>query len=236
MSDAEGFQGKLTASGTGYGSAVPFTILITGGIGSGKSAVCDYLRGRGVPVYDSDSRTKSLYDRHPEIIDALEKSLGMTLRGADGALDRRRLASVIFNSEKALRRCEAIVHPAVLSDFVSWRKEISGGAWCGYLGQTSFVCMESAIAMEKPLFRSCYDVSVCVTASEETCIARVCERDGCGRADVAERIRTQGGVKPQADYVIENDGTRMALEENVDTVFSTIVSKICLPGEEIKGN
>lgn len=214
------------------GMTAPLTILITGGIGSGKSVVCDYLRGRGVPVYDSDSRTKGLYDRRPGMVDALEESLGLTLRGEDGGLDRHRLASAIFGSPEALRRCEEIVHPAVLEDFVSWREEMSGSGWCGYLGQTPFVCLESAIALERPLFRDSYDVSVCVTASEDVRIGRVCRRDGCDRADVAERIRAQSGGTRRADYVVENDGTRSDLEKNVDEIFRLIVSGNGLPGKK----
>ncbi len=224
--------GRKTEAEAG-GLAAPLTILITGGIGGGKSVVCDYLKGRGVPVYDSDSRTKGLYDRRPEMVDALEESLGLTLKGEDGTLDRRRLASAIFGSEEALRRCEEIVHPAVLEDFVSWREEVSGAEWCGYLGRTPFVCLESAIAMERPMFRDCYDVSVCVTASEDVRISRVCRRDGCSRADVAERIRAQSVGTRRADYVVENDGTRSELEKNVDDTFRRIIPvEVGLPGKK----
>ena len=64
------------------------TVLVTGGIGSGKSAVCAYLASRGVPVYDSDSRTKALYDTDPALLPALEKAFGTSLRSPSGELDR----------------------------------------------------------------------------------------------------------------------------------------------------
>ena len=62
------------------------TVILTGGMGSGKSAVCAFLKARGVPVYDSDSRTKSLYDRDPSLVQRLEAALGTGLRTADGRL------------------------------------------------------------------------------------------------------------------------------------------------------
>ena len=62
------------------------TVIITGGIGSGKSRVCAYLASRGVPVYDSDARTKSLYERHPDLVDRMEEALGVPLRDAQGSL------------------------------------------------------------------------------------------------------------------------------------------------------
>ena len=51
------------------------TVILTGGMGSGKSAVAALLKARGVPVYDSDSRTKSLYDRDPALVGRLEAAL-----------------------------------------------------------------------------------------------------------------------------------------------------------------
>ena len=51
------------------------TVILTGGMGSGKSAVARYLESRGVPVYDSDARTKSLYDRDPSLIPAIKSRL-----------------------------------------------------------------------------------------------------------------------------------------------------------------
>ena len=56
------------------------TIILTGLIGSGKSAVSALLGERGIPVYDSDARTKALYDENPTLVPALEKMLGIPLR------------------------------------------------------------------------------------------------------------------------------------------------------------
>ena len=70
------------------------TILITGGIGSGKSALTSYLSERGVPVYDSDSRTKALYDG--ELGTMVENGLGQSFRDSRGRFDRKALAAVIF--------------------------------------------------------------------------------------------------------------------------------------------
>ena len=118
------------------------TILICGGIGSGKTELSRYLISRGVPVYDSDSRTKALYDNEPELVGRLSSKLGLRLLDENGRFDRKALASRIFNDEVALRDCEAVVHPAVLSDFREWRDHMTAGEWCGYAGSIPFVCME----------------------------------------------------------------------------------------------
>ncbi|MBP5636601.1 MAG: dephospho-CoA kinase, partial [Bacteroidales bacterium] len=63
---------------------MPRTVILTGGIGSGKSVVAAMLSERGIPVYDSDSRTKALYDSEPSLVYAIEEALGVSLRvGAD---------------------------------------------------------------------------------------------------------------------------------------------------------
>ena len=96
------------------------TLAVTGGIGSGKSLVCSFLSEKGIPVYDSDSRTKALYDSDHILVMRMAEAVGTKITGDDGMLDRRLLASVIFSDSQALARIESIVHPAVLRDFLSW--------------------------------------------------------------------------------------------------------------------
>ena len=102
------------------------TLVVTGGIGSGKSTVCRYFASRGIPVYDSDSRTRSLYDRCPELVSRIGEVLGCSVTGPDGRIDRRKLASVIFSDSSMLEKLEGIVHPAVKDDFVAWREPFFG--------------------------------------------------------------------------------------------------------------
>lgn len=75
---------------------MPVTVLITGGIGSGKSAVSSILESEGIPVYDSDSRTKALYDSDLQLRESLESLLGVSLRTAEGKFDRKLFASMIL--------------------------------------------------------------------------------------------------------------------------------------------
>jgi dephospho-CoA kinase len=98
------------------------TILVTGGIGSGKSAVCAFLRERGVPVYDCDSRVKELYLIRKELVPSLEEALGCPLRLPDGTLDKARLASLIFSDPSARETLEGIVYPILREDLESWKQ------------------------------------------------------------------------------------------------------------------
>ena len=193
------------------------TVILTGGMGSGKSAVCAVLKARGVPVYDSDSRTKSLYDRDPALVGALEAALGTGLRAADGRLDRAKLASLIFQDPALKAAVEAIVHPAVLADFCRWKRWHRPKGWT--YGPVPFVVLESAIILSCPVFDGVGDRTVLVDASEEVRLARAVARDGSAPEAVLRRIRQQRFDLSRVDAVISNDGSLEDLAAAADRVF-----------------
>ena len=193
------------------------TVILTGGMGSGKSAVCAVLKARGVPVYDSDSRTKSLYDRDPALVGALEAALGTGLRAADGRLDRAKLASLIFQDPARKAAVEAIVHPAVLADFRRWKRWHRPKGWT--YGPVPFVVLESAIILSCPVFDGVGDRTVLVDASEEVRLARAVARDGSAPEAVLRRIRQQRFDLSRVDAVIPNDGSLADLAVATDRVF-----------------
>ena len=193
------------------------TVILTGGMGSGKSAVCAFLKERGVPVYDSDSRTKSLYDRDPALVDSLETALGTGLRAADGRLDRAKLASLIFGDPERKAVVESIVHPAVLADFVRWKRWHRPKGWT--YGPVPFVVLESAIILSCPVFDGVGDRTVLVDASEEVRLTRAVARDGSDPEAVLRRIRQQRFDLSRVDAVLRNDGTLEDLAAETDRVF-----------------
>lgn len=199
------------------------TVFVTGGIAAGKSAVCRYLAGKGVPVYDADAETKALYDRDPALVARMEAALGMPLT-VDGRLDRKRMAERIFSDAGALRAVEAVVHPAVYDDFVAWRQAwadrwAAGIPWGGY-GTVPFVVMESAIVLDRPLFRPLADRIVLIDAPAglraERAVAR--GRD-ISRQGIGARMARQRTDASGADAVIVNEGDIAALYRAVDAVF-----------------
>ena len=186
------------------------TVFLTGLIGSGKSAVGALLRERGIPVYDSDIRTKALYDEQPDLAAALEKALGLPLRAADGHLDRKALAAVIFRDSKAREAVEALVYPAVLEDFLRWRDAQK---------EVPFVVLESAVILSKPIFGGLADRVVLVTAPRDVRLRRVMVRDGVSAEAVLRRMDAQQMPMDAIDTVIENDGTPEELRAAVERVF-----------------
>lgn len=195
------------------------TVIVTGGIGSGKSAVCALLKKRGVPVYDCDAKAKELYGRRPSLVSRLEKALGAPLRGGDGKLDKARLAALIFSDPRARETVEGMVYPILLQDIRRWQKRQSA-AWGA---------LESAVILSKPVFDGVADGVVLVEAPQELRIARVMQRDGLGREAVIGRIRSQEILREKADVLLANDGTPQALSEAVERVFfdkNSYISKL----------
>ena len=193
------------------------TVILTGGIGSGKSAVCACLRAQGVPVYDSDSRTKSLYDRDPALVGQLETVLGTGLRTTEGWLDRRKLAELIFSDPARKAAVEAVVHPAVLADFRRWKRWQRPKGWT--YGPVPFVVLESAIILSCPVFDGIGDRTVLVDADEDVRLSRAVTRDGSDPETVLRRIRQQTFDLSRVDAVLRNDGTLAELPAETDRVF-----------------
>ena len=193
------------------------TVILTGGMGSGKSAVGALLKARGVPVYDSDSRTKTLYDRDPALVGRLETALGVGLRSTDGRLDRSRLASLIFSDPARKAAVEAVVHPTVLDDFRRWKRWQRPKGWT--YGPVPFVVLESAIILSCPVFDGVGDRTVLVDAPVEVRLARAVARDGSDPEAALSRIRSQQFDLARIDTVLRNDASLDALAAETDRVF-----------------
>ena len=80
------------------------------------------LEERGIPVYDTDSRAKALYDTDEELREAMIALCGAGIYAPSGLLDRKVLASLIFADRSLLEQVNALVHPAVRRDFIAWRE------------------------------------------------------------------------------------------------------------------
>lgn len=189
------------------------TLLITGGIGSGKSIVCKHIDQMGYPVYNCDDRTKELYDEDPSLVDSIEKAFGEILRDETGKLNRKKLASIIFNDPEKKRQLEEIVHPVVREDFDIWR--------CGQ--ESELVVIESAIAMGNPFFRDAYDASVLVVSPLDDRLKRVEVRDNATEEEVRKRIDSQEIDEDAADIIIDNSEDLNSLYSKVNQLINRFI-------------
>lgn len=166
-------------------------IGITGGIGSGKSYVCQRLKAHGIDVYDCDAAAKRLIRTSTTIRQQLTALIGPEVYIGD-QLDKAVVAHFLLESEANAKAIDQIVHPAVFRDF-----EESGLEW-----------MESAILYESGI-NQLVDRVIVVTAPEEIRIQRVMQRDAISREKTLQWIQRQWPqeeVRQRADYEIINDG------------------------------
>lgn len=171
---------------------------ITGGIGSGKSYICQLLREQGIEVYDCDAAAKRLMRSNTMLQRRLTEAVGREVFPG-GRLDKAVLAEFLLASEENNAIVNSIVHPAVAADFVA-----SGIEW-----------MECAILFEAG-FQRFVDRVICVSAPHEVRLRRIMERDGITMAKAQEWIDRQipqEEKERRSDYVIVNDGTTPLLPQ-----------------------
>ena len=177
-------------------------IGLSGGIGSGKSYVAEILEKMGFPVYYSDARAKALTDTHPHIKSELINRFGSTIY-EDGVLNRKALASLIFDSEGDRMFVNNLIHPIVRTDF---------DVWCAKQ-HSPLVFNEAAILFETGAYRQ-FDATVLVIAPLETRIERIMQRDRCTYEQAEARIQSQWSDEqktPLANAIISNNGHEAVL-------------------------
>lgn len=186
-------------------------IGLTGGIGSGKSAILEAFAALGIPAYDCDSRTKALYREDAALAQSVAEILGEDVLGPDGFPDTKKMAARLFGDRSLLAKLEAAVHPAVAEDFLKWAEK-----------QTSdIVIMESAILLEKPFFDKFADFVITVSAPEEVRIARAMHRDGATREQIVRRLANQwtdAQREARADMTITTDDKSAALPRILELI------------------
>jgi dephospho-CoA kinase len=187
---------------------------LTGGIGSGKSAVAAFFAEPGATVIDADALAREVVEPGSDGLREIA-SLWPGAVGPDGALDRPALAAIVFADDAARARLNAITHPRVRARGAELERDAPGG----------LVVHVVPLLFEGDFWRSC-DKTVVVTAPAETRVARVVARDATDAAAVERRMAAQidpAVARARADYVIENDGDLDALRERSAQVHTALL-------------
>ncbi len=187
-------------------------IGITGGIGTGKSYVCQLLKQRGIAVYDCDGAAKRLIRTSPIIYKELCQLIGpdaFLAPTVDGEhlINKAAVTRFLLQNARHARAINDIVHPAVFRDF-----EESGMEW-----------MESAILFESGIDRL-VDRVVMVSAPDEVRISRVMKRDHISREKVIQWMQRQwpqDWVRQHSDFEIVNDGVQ-PLEPQIENLIKQL--------------
>jgi len=186
---------------------MPLQIGITGGIGSGKSLVCRIFRVLGVPVYDADSRAKSVMTSDGILVMAIKKEFGSLAYREDGSLNNEYLAKAVFGNAGRLQTLNRLVHPAVGADYARWVERYAA---------SRYIIKEAALLYEAGSY-SALNKIVVVFAPEELRLKRVLQRDPQrNRQQVMNIIASQlsdDEKRKRADFVIINDESQLVIPQ-----------------------
>lgn len=186
-------------------------IAVTGNMGCGKTTICQLMENEGLPVYYSDSRAKQLMNQNGSLMDSIKERFGEESYH-DGLLNRKWIASIVFDDATALNDLNNLVHPVVQKDYLSWVSQ-----------QTKdIIAYESAILIEHGN-QGDFDIVILVQCPKNIRFERIQKRDGLTLDQVQARSRFQWPEEEKikyADYLIEN----IALEQAKQQLNSVIVS------------
>jgi dephospho-CoA kinase len=189
-----------------------FVVGLTGGIGSGKSAVAECFAARGVPLVDSDVIARELTVADGAAIPAIRKAFGEGVFAADGALDRTVMRAIVFADRGARARLERILHPLIRAQ---------SDARCAAAASAAYVVVVVPLLVESGLWQDRVDRVLVVDCAETTQIARVIARSGLSADEVRAIIKAQAPRARRlasADDVLHNDGDLSEIDPRVGTL------------------
>lgn len=194
-------------------------IALTGGIATGKSHVLDEFRRRGVPCLDADVLTHGVESAGTEATQAIAERFGAGVLTSDGAVDRTKLAPLVFADASARRDLEAIVHPAV------YRAIGAGLRAFELVGGYPLAVVDVPLLYETGHAED-FDRVVATVCPPEMQIARLVER-GMPTAEARQRLAAQlpaDDKAARADFVIRTDGSYADTDRQVDDVYRALLA------------
>ncbi len=171
-------------------------IGLTGNMGSGKSTVAKIFNILGVPIFYADTEAKQILDQQ-SIINELSYRFGNQIIHPKGVIDRKKLASIVFQDESSLDFLNKLIHPEVAEAFDIWLEQHKS---------SPYVIHEAAILFESG-FNKFMDKIIYVYSPESLRIDRIIKRDKLSKTDVLKRMNNQWDDQikiKRSDHIIEN--------------------------------
>ncbi len=194
------------------------TIGLTGGIGTGKSAVADLLRELGASVIDADRLGHQAYTPNSEAWRQVVAAFGSEILDADGEIDRRKLGAIVFADANELARLNAIMHPLMARMVEQKKSELQAQG-------ESVAVVEAAVLFEAG-WDSLVDEVWTTHAPVDTVVQRLHARNGLSGEEARKRINSQMAAEERnrrSQVVLDNSSDLAALEREVRTLWQTRV-------------
>ena len=197
-------------------------IGLTGGIGTGKSTVSDYLKKNGCMIIDADEISRKMTAKGAPALAVIKKTFGDRYVSADGELDRKALGDLVFGDSEKLGILQNIITEKVIDETKCILKTLSDTKYDGI------------IVLDAPLLYECNmddiaDENWLVKSDNEVRIERVAARDNLTRDQIMARIDNQMSQREKekrSDYIIDNSGTLDELYKQIDSLLERIRDEI----------
>ena len=193
-------------------------IGLTGGIGSGKTAVSDQLGKLGAGIIDTDVIAHQITAANGSAIELIRKHFGPDYIDANGALDRAKMRTLVFANPEAKKALEAITHPLIRQETIKQAFQLAKGA--------PYLVFVVPLLLESGTWIDLIDQLVVVDCPVETQISRVMQRNNLPRAEVEKILQSQASREDRlahANFVIENQGSLDQLIEEANQLNQKIL-------------
>ena len=187
---------------------------LTGGIGSGKSTVSEYLKELGLKVIDADIVSREVLNIYPEVLQNIKKQFGEEYFDEQGNLERRKFGNYLFKNKNKLLQYEEIIIPLVEKEIFKRIEQLDAS------GET--VCfIDAATLIEKRMHKK-MDKNILVWVDRNTQIRRVSKRDNMNLENINERIKCQMNLdqkKKYVNYIVDNSNSLKDTKAQVDDIL-----------------
>lgn len=190
-------------------------IGLTGGIGSGKTTVTEFLRRKGYHVVDADLIARKIVEPGTEVLGELVSHFGGVILQPDGSLNRKKLAELAFINTTQKGVLDRITHGAILKNILKEIKNIQTQR------KPALIFVDAALLIETGLYQKMDEVWL-ITAHEPLRIQRIVARDSLDTKSVEQRIRAQMSDEQKARYsfrIINNSGTKVELYDTLEKIL-----------------
>ncbi len=191
-------------------------IGLTGGIGSGKTTLTEFLLEKGFSVIDADKISREIMDE-PETACEVVDFFGENIVDQNGKIDRRKLRNVVFSDESLLKKLNMIFHEKIRSriniEIASLKKD-----------GKSIIFLDAPLLIENKLDKMVDEVWI-VSCSIESQIERVMKRDNSNRKEIEQIIKMQMPLDEKlkrANLVFKNDGSVLELKEKLESALKDL--------------
>ncbi len=208
------------------------TIGLTGSIATGKSTASKYLQELGCTLIDGDVIAREVAE-DPRVLQAIRVAFGGEFLDDEGELRRKKLGALVFNDEKAMKKLNEIMHPAIQSKIRDQLKAFKDSSRnrraSGFQVEKAFDCVviDGALLIEMKLHSLVDEVWVVAITKEEQ-LRRLMERDGISKTDAQKKIDAQMSTEEKetfADVVLDNSRDPEDLREQIEQEFFRLKGK-----------